>query len=78
MEASWGENARDRRFLLASALRPVEAERRRAPGADRPCRHESDGARAAGAKHSSTQPLRLVGCLTSTFGKCGFESRRSR
>jgi hypothetical protein len=27
MEASWGENARDRRFLLASALRPEEARR---------------------------------------------------
>ena len=27
MEASWGENAKDRRFLLASALRPEEARR---------------------------------------------------
>ena len=27
MEASWGENGSDRRFLLASALRPEEARR---------------------------------------------------
>ena len=51
MEASWGENARDRRFLLASALRPEDARRSAAelPEPIGPCRHEPDRARAQAA-----------------------------
>jgi hypothetical protein len=61
MEGNSRDDGSDRRFVLASAVRPEDARRTAAelPEPDRPCRHEPDGARPAGGGERRGKPLGL-------------------